>query len=76
MSSLTFFDIIHEFYLLFQLIFTFIYNTFNKKNFNFNKISGSQTNHLYQILMFTSLFMNNFVCVSSTRLLNMLKNKV
>ena len=29
--------------ILFQLIFTFIYNTFSKKIFNFNKINESQT---------------------------------
>ena len=32
--------------ILFHLTFTFIYNTFNKKNFNFSKISESQTNNL------------------------------
>ena len=30
------------FTVLFQLTFTFIYSTFNKKVFNFSKISGSQ----------------------------------
>ena len=32
---------------LFQLIFTFIYSTFSKKNFNFSKISKFQMNHYY-----------------------------
>ena len=31
---------------LFQLTFTFIYKTFNKKNFNFNKINRSQTDNI------------------------------
>ena len=30
--------------ILFQLIFTFIYNTFSKKKFSFSKISESQIN--------------------------------
>ena len=31
---------------LFQLTFTFIYKTFNKKNFNFNKINRSRTDNI------------------------------
>ena len=31
MSSTVFFNTIHRFYILFQLIFTFIYSTFSKK---------------------------------------------
>ena len=31
------------FIVLFQLIFIFIYNIFNKKKFNFNKINRFQT---------------------------------
>ena len=31
---------------LFQLTFIFIYGTFSKKKFNFNRINGSQTNPL------------------------------
>ena len=36
---------------LFQLTFTFIYNTFIKKKFNFSKISGYQTDpNFYKII--------------------------
>ena len=31
---------------LFQLTFTFIYKTFSKKNFNFNKINRSRTDNI------------------------------
>ena len=34
--------------ILFLLIFTFIYSTFSKKVFNFNKISGFQTDPKYK----------------------------
>ena len=40
-----FFGTIHGSTVPFQLTFTFIYNIFSKKVFNFSKISGFQTYH-------------------------------
>ena len=46
---------------LFQLFFTFIYSTFNKKKFSFSKINRSQTDLRVCFMGFASWNFVNFV---------------
>ena len=59
---------------LFQLIFTFTYNTFNKKNFNFSKINRSQTDPNY--LRVKELFISSFGLTLVTTYLVEIKKKI